>query len=68
MSRTMKCTNRLRWAPAYSAEVPMAIMETHVKTDALDSGITIERRGYKLQQAWQCIEDGSAEWRDIEVE
>lgn len=55
MIKTYKITPSLRWRLPDTNEY-VALTES-----IFDKGMPI------LQQAWQCIEDGTIEWRDVEL-
>lgn len=53
--KTYKLTSSLRWRLPDTNECIALIESIHGKEMPI------------LQQAWQCIEDGSIEWKDVEL-
>lgn len=54
--KTFRCSNALRWRRPNENEV-IALMEaTHGKHAPV------------LQQAWECLEPGEVDWRDVPME
>jgi len=55
-TKTFKLTNALRWRKPHGDPMQALIESTHGK----DAPV--------LQQAWQCVETGEVEWRDVPME
>ena len=54
--KTYKCTNQLRWRKPNDDPMTALVEATHGK----DAPV--------LQQAWQCIETGEIDWKDVSSE
>jgi len=52
-TKTFRCGNTLRWRRPSDDEITALIEATHGKHAPV------------LQQAWECIETGEVEWRDV---
>lgn len=54
--KAYRCSNALRWRRPNENEIVALMESTHGKHAPV------------LQQAWECIETGEVEWRDVPLE
>ena len=54
--KTFRCSSALRWRKPNNNEVVALMEATHGKHAPV------------LQQAWECIETGEVDWRDVPME